>query len=459
MSIPSDPAAGDTDGLIPENWSKHTGPANWFTFRCPPGCRVRQNESVLEIDERPASESPVPLVRTQSAEGRVPADEQSAVRTSLTLVICATWIGEDVGSAEAVVPDATQLFPDVICSDCPVDSLRGDGFQKRVGWSRGPAGAGFWRRWLMPRQRYQWQFWVHVQAPLLILASIQSMPGQPLDRKFARTCDQIMRSLQRSSKPAWPPDVFRRRVLALAGQHYPLLKASVSGSFSVRIEESEIHLANCYRVYLLQPEEFRRIVLPALTAVVRLQELGPDQMMPPLEVIRNRILPMLSPDEEPQSEGLVRVPWVGGLCVSYVLDEQDSYRFIHESMMEQWQLQPEGLHALALQNLRLYSAEHPLEVTVVGEECDPSLLMPVKADAYNCVRLLDPVFHRRLRELFGPEVLVGLPNRDFFVAVSLQQPALIAQVQERVCRDYATMHYPLTHRLLVISADGVSEYC
>jgi hypothetical protein len=99
-----------------------------------------------------------------------------------------------------------------------------------------------------------------------------------------------------------------------------------------------------------------------------------------------------------------------------------------------------------------------MALTVVGEEDSPQMLMPVHPDAYNCSRILDPNFHQHLRELFGPQLVMGLPNRDFFVAVSLHEPSLIQQVRQRVREDHATMHHPLTQRLLLISPDGVSEY-
>ena len=153
------------------------------------------------------------------------------------------------------------------------------------------------------------------------------------------------------------------------------------------------------------------------------------------------------------------MPWVGGLCVGYVIDEDDSYRYVHQRMIDAWCISPESLHSLALQNLRRYAAEHPLEVTMVGDDEDPRLLMPVKPDAYNCSRVLDPDFHVQLRELFGPELIVGVPNRDFFVAATLKDPELISQIRKRVHQDFANMHHPLTKRLLVVSADGVSEYC
>ncbi len=150
-------------------------------------------------------------------------------------------------------------------------------------------------------------------------------------------------------------------------------------------------------MYLQQPEHFRRIVLPGLTTVVRLQELSPDQLSPDLDQIRDRILPMLSADDEPRSEERVRMPWVGGLSVGYVVDEDDSYRYVHQRMLETWDLSADDLHDLAMLNLQTYAAEHPLEVTMVGDEFEPRMLMPVKPDAYNCSRIIDPTFHGWLR--------------------------------------------------------------
>ena len=212
-------------------------------------------------------------------------------------------------------------------------------------------------------------------------------------------------------------------------------------------------------MYLQQPEQFRRIVLPGLTTLVRLQELSPEQLVPALHEVRDHILPMLSADEDSRNEERVRMPWVGGLSVGYVVDEDDSYRFIQPQMLETWDLSLDELHDLAIANLRQYAEENPLEVTMLGDDAHPRMLMPVRPDAYNCSRILDPGFHGRLRDLFGPELIVGVPNRDFFIAVSMKDAALIDQVRSRVNQDFATMHHPLTKRLLVVSADGVSEYC
>ena len=228
-----------------------------------------------------------------------------------------------------------------------------------------------------------------------------------------------------------------------------------------RIGESEINLANFYRSYIHEPERLSRIVLPGLTTVVRLQEWGPEQLMPPLDDIAHRIMPMLYPesDADVNLAEFVQVPWVGGLTVMFVLDEDSTYRFVHKKMLETWELTIDDLEELAMENLELYARENPLEVTLIGENDSPRMLVPVQPNAYNSVRLLGDHLHSRLREMLGPELVVGVPNRDFFVAVSLKHPQLVGQVRQRVIEDYQSMHHPLTQRLLVVSADGVSEYC
>lgn len=450
-------------------WVTHKGPANWFRFRCPRGYRVRQNETFIEIvwNRAKSSGSGRPAIASESeaAEGtielppstKVRNDDSATSAASPALVIFATWVGDSARPLE--FGDVISLFPQIVHSnpEAPLDLAT-----LNVSWSglsRLPVNGPWWRRWLTRRPLFQWRCWSMAHSAIQILATIQSVPGQPLDADFVACCEQILNSLELTDAPAWPPEMFRRQVVKLAADHFPLLTVSASGAFGLRIADSEINLANFYRSYLQQPGQFKRIVLPGITTVVRLQELGPGQLMPGLEEARNRILPMLSPDSELLTEDTIRVPWVGGLCVSFVLDEDESYRFVHRRMLEDWNLTTDDLHELAIRNLRSYAVENPLEVTMIGEEDDPRLLMPVRPNAYNCARLLDPGFHGRLRELFGPELIVGIPNRDFFVAVSFKHPALIEQVQRRVAEDHSNMHHPLTRRLLVISADGVSEYC
>lgn len=442
---------------IPDSWRQCRGPANWFTFRCPDDVEVRQNQTLIEVIKQPTigvePRELAPLVRKQTAGAE--DNPQEPFRATLSIV---TW-WEDAGAeTRRPSPDLALLFPQVV-SLHPQPPLKAP-FPNEVwmGLSRRPATGCWLAKVFRRRPHYQWRLWTIRQGQLTIVATLQSADRRPIDLTFLNTCERILSSLEIAEQPAWPPDVFMKQVLELARQHFPLLQASVARGFSLRLGHSEIGLSNFYRMYLQQPGQFRRLVLPGLTTVVRMQELSPEQLLPSLDEVRDRILPMLAGDDESKSEDRVRMPWVGGLSVGYVVDEDDSYRFVLNRMLNSWSLSADDLHDLAIENLRRYAADHPLEVTMVGDEEDPRMLMPVKPDAYNCSRILDPGFHGRLRDLFGPELLVGVPNRDFFVAVTMKDRELIEQVQMRVNEDFATMHHPLTKRLLVVSADGVSEF-
>jgi len=437
-----------------DGWRLCRGPANWFTFLCPDSIEVRQTQTVIEL-----------RMKDVASDGRSVASKSKSVPQSIgaelphVLSIVTWWDDTSRDELRRNSPDLSVLFPEVVALQParPLDiPSRNESWS---GTSRRLKSACWLARIFGRRSSFEWRLWTVRHEKLMIVATVQSPDRRPMDAGFLTFCEMVLATLELADQPAWPPDVFLKQVIDVARHHFPLLQSSASRGFSVRLGQSEISLSNFYRMYLQQPQNFRRIIVPGLTTVVRLQELGPDQLAPTLEQVKQRILPILSSEDEPRSDERVQIPWVGGLCVGYVVDEDDSYRYVHQRMIEAWNLSPDDLHDLALQNLRRYSAAHPLEVTMVGDDENPRLLMPVKPDAYNCSRVLDPDFHCQLRELFGPELIVGVPNRDFFVAATLKDPELISQIRKRVDEDFSNMHHPLTRRLLVVSADGVSEYC
>jgi hypothetical protein len=434
--MPSD----DSSQLSSESgWSTVRGPANWFTFRCPEDFRVSQSQSVMEV--------------------RLPAsDTQEEADGGLLFSLMAGWSESEAGTEVRRLPDLSLIFPTVSAlHQCPRVSSA-DCNEVWGGLSRRPAQGCWLSRIFGRRATYEWRLWVFRRGDLTVLATCQSADRTPLDAARLRLCEYLLGTLRLADTPAWPPDTFQKQVVRLARENFPLLQAASVRGFSIRLGQSEMRLSNLYRMYLQSPDQFRRIVLPGLTSLVRMQELSPAQLMPEFKEVRRRILPMLAPDDEYRHDERVRQPWVGGLSIGYVVDEDDSYRYIHQQMLETWDVTCDDLHEAAIQNLQRYARRNPLALTVVGEEDSPQMLMPVRPDAYNCSRILDPDFHQRLRELFGPQLVMGLPNRDFFVAVSLHEPTLIQQVRQRVREDHATMHHPLTQRLLLISPDGVSEY-
>lgn len=418
------------------------GPANWFSFDIPDRLHVEQSEAFLEI-------------KPTAAVGEV---DQS----TWSLTLYAAWIDGDDPQRNAASFDAASLFPSVIQSDVG-EPLRLPGRCRTWrGISKNTTAATWWKRLLSPKKNYEWQLWVVEFREVMIVSSLQTRSGYGLDEQTVKDCEALLNSILFVEEFAKPPALFREDVLSLAREKFPLLTIESEGSFSISVEGSEINLANFYRSYIHAPEQLKNIVLPGVAAVVRLQELSPEQLIPELAEVADRIMPMLYPDSKADSNetmsDFVQTPWVGGLRIMFVIDEAESYRFVHNHMLRTWEVDADDLRELAMDNLQSFADEHPLEVSVVGEEDDARMLVPVNPNPYNSVRLLGEQLHGRLRQVLGAELVVGVPNRDFFVAVSLNHPELIGQIQQRVVQDYQSMHHPLTNRLLVISADGVSEY-
>jgi hypothetical protein len=316
-------------------------------------------------------------------------------------------------------------------------------------WWLRPFKQGDWR---------QWKLWALRNGPVMIVASL--LHSADYDAELDAIAAMMLRTLQFAQVPADPPEEFARRVLALARQKFPLLDAEAGADFQLKLGESNVNLFNFYRSYLKVPEKFEEIMLPALTTVVQIQGWGSEQSDPPLENIRDRIMPMLYPEEvwKEQFPNFVGQPWVGQMMVLYVVDESHAYWYIRAELLAKWGIDADELHEIALENLDDYFDRSPMELAVAGGEGGPTLVMPTGPDSYNAVRLLSESFRAKLREVIEGTFAVGVPGRDFFVAVGLEPAEMLEHVRQKVRDDYAQMDHPLSRELLLVSPDGVSGF-
>lgn len=444
------------------------GPARWFSVQVPSHLNLVQTAAFLEL--RPASESNRLRPESSSAEANTTGSTSAGAAQNSAdpvaawgMTLYAAWVEKEEPETNAAAFHPVTLFPQVIQYRTAAALNLPGRCQTWAGLSAPQMSRPWWQSLFKRKMAYEWRLWVIEHREIVIVASLQSQPGLPLSETVVQTCTELLNSMRFADVLAHPPERFRRDVIALSKRHLPLLDVKPSGSFSIRVGKSEINLTNFYRSYLCNPSQMKQVVLPGLTAFVRMQEMGPEQLAPQYAEISSRIMPMLSPESDAAGDaGLqdyVQIPWVGGLRVMFVMDGDSTYSFVHQQLLKFWDLSIEELEQQAMHNLAVYAEDHPLEFTMIGEDRETQILVPSEPGAYNSVRLLGDHLHFQLRQLLGAEFVVGVPNRDFFVAVSLSDPELIGKVQQRVLEDFRSMHHPLTSRLLVISADGVSEYC
>ena len=415
----------------PTTWTEHTGTNNWYTVSYPPGWKLETAEGTT---------------------GLIAPDGGGV------LTLSCFWLDGPPAAAVEKVLDLDRLFPfrRNVQQLKPIEtSEHCVGYQ---GQSLAHTDGPWWKRIFRRKLWRHWRVWCLRSGSVYVL--VVYLQSAQIDHEAESIASMIVGAIELSDAPACPPEIFAQRVLDLARGKFPLLACETVPDFQIKLGDSKVNLFNFYRSYVNSPSQFEAIVLPALTTVVQVQGWGKAQTEPTLDDVRDRIMPMLYPEDAWQERipNFVGMPWVGGLVVLYVVDESHAYWYIRDDLLEAWHLSLDDLHQIALENLNRYFDEAPMEFTVAGEDEGPRLLIPSRHDAYNTSRLLSEPFHEKLRGVLGGEFAVGTPSRDFFVAVSLDSSETVEHVRKKVEDDFQQMDHPLSDRLLLVTHDGVTEY-
>lgn len=415
---------------VPEQWPSVVGPSNWFQIRRPSNWRIEADNSTVQITS-------------------------SDAHVSLTLHCL--WI-PDEEDAEDSLNGLEKLFP-VRRNVHEIPALRIE--EHSIGLE-GEAVLGpetpWWQRVVSKREWRRWRVWAIRKHTLRVIA-VYLQEGE-----FDPECDTLVRmvleSMEFTEPQPEPPALFAQKVRDYAKEKFPHLSCELDNEMQLKLGESTVNLFNFYRAYTLAPDKFTDIMDPALDALAGVQTWGDSKVIPNLETVRDRIMPMLYPEHvrSAQLRDFVNQSWVGGLSVLYVVDEPQAYWFIRKDLVDRWGINVDELHDISMVNLENYFERNEMELVMSGEEEGPYLLLPQRPDAYNTARLLSTSFHQSVQEILGREFAVGVPNRDFFVAISLQSPEMVEKIRLKVEEDFERMDHPLSSRLLLVSSDGVSEY-
>tara|TARA_R110002111_G_scaffold100976_6_gene156551 strand:+ start:116074 stop:117381 length:1308 start_codon:yes stop_codon:yes gene_type:complete len=420
-------------------WVNYTGPANWYSLSYPANWIKDEKEGILQL---------------------------SPPGGNATLTISCHW---------------KSLLPQSNCeSDLQIDFdeffIKHRNIERRgplaiehesIGYS-GEAiiqkQASRWKEFLawipfFQKHWHHWKLWLIRERSIQMVVTFFYDPK--LQENFFETVQRILHSVELSLNPANPPELFANEVLYLAQKKFPLVKSQLIPGFRLNFGESEINLTNFYRAYLTTPEYFEKNITTALATILQINEWGESQTEPELSQIQDRIMPILLSREswENNFPNFVGEGWIANLAILYVVDESNAYWYIHDKLLRKWNIDREQLHQIALRNLDRYFDSNQIELICMSREEGPNMIIQSKPDAYNASQVLSKSFYQQARKFLGSEFLAGVPNRDFLLALSLSEAPIIEKIQHNIASDYLTMDHPLTDQLLVVTADGVSEYC
>lgn len=189
---------------------------------------------------------------------------------------------------------------------------------------------------------------------------------------------------------------------------------------------------------------------PAALAILAngLRRSIPPMSIPPLGLVRDRILPMLKRDDTlPPVTGYVvenrvlRMPFDGDVIIAYVIEGQFRVTYVTEGMQHAWGLVPDALHGLALANLR-GKTEH-----LLGEIGGPREDY-VALDGFDATRLL-------VADLLIPpgiaDPVLAIPHEH---ALLIRSRSASAALTEEVTRTSTNSSLPLSDHLYRWSSSG-----
>ncbi|WP_437192911.1 DUF1444 family protein [Planctomicrobium sp. SH527] len=416
----------------PDHWAFLSGPANWFQLRYPRHWQL--------IEQRDGNY----LFRT-STGGSV-----------VTLQAC--WLDNREIEIRSHLNEIVGEFTRVRNEAFGVERIGEHSAHYFQGNVDTRSSQIWWKSWLQPPVWSWTRIWTIQKSQLVVVVTL--IHGAERDFELENLVRMMLLSIQLPESPADPPEVFAERALELARRTYPLLDLELVDGFHLKIDSTRLNLMNSYRSYIRYPDDFERIVLSMVTVGVRIGGWGDDIRSPDFEQVRDRIMPVLysESDWRENMQEQSGQQWVAGLAILYVVDESDSYWYVREELLKKWGLSLADLHEIAIDNLQSYFERQPMElrVSTLGES-GIRLVMPNRLDSYNTTRLLCPDFLASLREVMHGDLIIGVPGRDFFLTTSFGNQSIVEWVQAQAHFAHKEIDHPLTDRLLLVTADGVSE--
>lgn len=193
------------------------------------------------------------------------------------------------------------------------------------------------------------------------------------------------------------------------------------------------------------------------------QQPAPEQLWKDWEIAKPHVLPKLIAKfyleqvreaMERSNDELLYKPFVGDLLVSWVVDQPEHSFYLTQKKLEMWGKGREELTRVASENLKKLPGNEAFSVGR-GQSGRPALIWQT-LDSYDATRILLPNFYELASQVLGEkEFVVGVPNRDFLIAVPLPDAQSVAPL---VASDFQRMHHQLTPKLLFVNQEGISVW-
>lgn len=138
------------------------------------------------------------------------------------------------------------------------------------------------------------------------------------------------------------------------------------------------------------------------------------------------------------------------------VDTGRTLRFLSRDDVEKWEgVSDDDVFFYARENLLAISGEMELQA-LAGPDGNPRAVIIATQDSHDAARVVLPQFYEKLAQVLGPNLLVGIPNRDFLIVLTADDEELVQNVSAQVKIDAQDRPYPISGKLYKLTAEGLA---
>ncbi|MFZ5824194.1 MAG: DUF1444 family protein [Bacillota bacterium] len=177
--------------------------------------------------------------------------------------------------------------------------------------------------------------------------------------------------------------------------------------------------------------------------------------------IRERLYPMMMDPVQIQEKGqgqMLNGQMAEGLFVIYGIEEpNDKIRYVSFQDLRDWGVSHSTVHVTALKNLdRLTRGKR---VTRLGapDGSRPMFIWNLQ-DGYDAARILLPKWLDDFAEVVPGNLVIGVPHRNWLVALGDEDEALLETVERRIKAEHQEAGFPVSPHLYTWDGMSLARY-
>ncbi|MCE2593761.1 DUF1444 family protein [Motilimonas cestriensis] len=223
----------------------------------------------------------------------------------------------------------------------------------------------------------------------------------------------------------------------------------------IKLGKIELGLQNLYNLYLqsktttteldgMLGEHFDQL-LPELTLSDKSELLSWREA-------KSQVRPQFSPVEYLDRVELAHRKLDEYVIIAFVLDQENTYRYITTEDLKLWNVTLAELSDIALSNLDESSHKIPMQMFLEQEK-----FIAIQAmDGYDAARILIPEFRAFVIEKLGEPFFAAFPNRDFLIMWSGDNSAgFKAFASDKAQQSFSEQPYSLTPNIFKVTRSAI----